>query len=269
MNDWVFGHDPVPRLLAGTLVFVVMAVWELLAPRRVATHRRYTRWPANLGIFAAGVISVRVLVPMLPVGAALWAETHRWGLLNLIAWPSGVEFVLAFVALDVAIYLQHRAFHAVPILWRVHRMHHADLEFDVTTGLRFHPFEIVLSTVWKLAVVTVVGAPVIAVLAFEVLLNAASQFNHGNVAIPRWLDAALRTLVVTPDMHRVHHSVEDDEQNRNFGFTLSWWDHLFGTYREAPRGGHTGMLLGVKGFRDTKELRLERLLVQPFRAASS
>jgi sterol desaturase/sphingolipid hydroxylase (fatty acid hydroxylase superfamily) len=173
--------------------------------------------------------------------------------------------VLSVVILDLAIYLQHVLFHAVPALWRLHRMHHADLEFDVSTGLRFHPVEILLSTVIKLAVVAALGAPALAVVIFEVLLNATSMFNHSNVRVPLGIDRMLRWLVVTPDMHRVHHSITPRETNSNFGFNLPWWDRLFGTYRAQPQAGHEAMTIGIEQFRDVRELRLDRMLLQPFR----
>jgi sterol desaturase/sphingolipid hydroxylase (fatty acid hydroxylase superfamily) len=173
--------------------------------------------------------------------------------------------LLGFLALDLAIYAQHVAFHKAPLLWRLHRMHHADPDFDVTTGVRFHPFEILISMLIKIAVVIALGIPPVAVIAFEVVLNATSMFNHGNVAMPSWLDRALRAIVVTPDMHRVHHSVDARETDSNFGFNLSWWDRLFRTYRAAPQAGHAGMTIGLPTFRDRAELRLDRLLTQPFR----
>ena len=184
---------------------------------------------------------------------------------TLLALPAWVGVVASVVLLDLAIYFQHVLFHAVPVLWRLHRMHHADLDFDVTTGLRFHPIEILLSMVIKLAVVAALGAPALAVLIFEVLLNATSMFNHGNVRIPAGLDRVLRWVVVTPDMHRVHHSILSRETNSNFGFNLPWWDRLFGTYRAQPAAGHEGMTIGIEQFRDPRELRLDRMLLQPFR----
>ena len=198
-------------------------------------------------------LAVRVLFPTAAVGVALVGEARGWGLLNVIALPTWLEVAAAVVLLDLAIYFQHVLFHAVPVLWRLHRMHHADLEFDVTTGLRFHPVEIVLSMVIKFAVVAALGAPAIAVLIFEVLLNATSMFNHSNIRMPAGFDRALRWLVVTPDMHRVHHSIDMRETNSNFGFNLPWWDRLFGTYRPQPAAGHEGMTLGVKEFRDPAE----------------
>ena len=199
------------------------------------------------------------------MGIAVIADGRDWGLLNVFDVPPLVAFVVALVGLDVAIYLQHVLFHAVPVLWRLHRMHHADLEFDVTTGLRFHPFEILLSMGIKAGVIVALGAPAAAVLAFETLLSAASMFNHGNVRMPLGLDRVLRWIVVTPDMHRVHHSILPDETNSNFGFSVSWWDRLFGTYRAQPSQGHDGMTIGIEQFRDAGELRLDRMLIQPAR----
>jgi sterol desaturase/sphingolipid hydroxylase (fatty acid hydroxylase superfamily) len=196
---------------------------------------------------------------------ALVAEQRGWGLMNAVAAPAWIAVPVSVLLLDLAIYLQHVAFHAVPALWRLHRMHHADLDIDVTTGLRFHPIEIVLSMGIKLAVVTALGAPAVAVLVFEVLLNATSMFNHANLRLPQPIDRALRWLVVTPDMHRVHHSVAVAETNSNYGFNLPWWDRLFGTYRDQPAAGHDGMTIGVERFRSPRDLMLDRMLLQPFR----
>jgi sterol desaturase/sphingolipid hydroxylase (fatty acid hydroxylase superfamily) len=212
---------------------------------------------------------VRMLFPMAAVGVALAGEVAGWGLLNVTDLPAWLGVAAAVVALDLAVYFQHVLFHAVPLLWRLHRMHHADLEFDVTTGLRFHPVEVALSMVVKAGVVAALGAPALAVLIFEVLLNATSMFNHGNVRLPMGVDRALRWIVVTPDMHRVHHSIEPPETNSNFGFNLPWWDRLFGTYRPQPAAGHAGMTLGVKEFRDPASLRLDRMLLQPLRGGDA
>jgi sterol desaturase/sphingolipid hydroxylase (fatty acid hydroxylase superfamily) len=200
---------------------------------------------------------------------ALVANGGGWGLLPALNVPPWLAVVIAVVVLDLAIYLQHVLFHAVPVQWRLHRMHHADLEIDVTTGTRFHPIEILLSMAIKLGVVAALGAPAAAVLVFEVLLNATSMFNHGNVRLTQRLDAMLRWLVVTPDMHRVHHSILPHETNSNFGFNLPWWDRVFGTYRAQPQAGHQGMTIGIEQFRDPRELRLDRMLVQPFRDDNS
>jgi sterol desaturase/sphingolipid hydroxylase (fatty acid hydroxylase superfamily) len=250
-------------------IFAFMAGWELLAPRRALNVSKALRWANNLGIVVLNTVLLRLLFPAAAVGIALFAREQGWGLFNYFQVPYGIAVLASVVAMDFAIYLQHVMFHAVPALWRLHRMHHADLDFDVTTGARFHPIEIILSMLIKFAVIVVLGAPALAValavVVFEVVLNATAMFNHSNVRIPRGLDAALRWLVVTPDMHRVHHSVEDDEANSNFGFNLPWWDRLLGTYRDQPRAGHEAMTIGIKTFRDTKRCdTLWGMLVLPF-----
>lgn len=242
-----------------------MALWELFAPRRRQEIGRGRRWPGNLGIVVLDTLLVRLVFPLAVTAMALLAEARGWGFFHAVGAPTWLAIVASPMLLDLAIYLQHVLFHAVPALWRLHRMHHADLEFDVTTGVRFHPIEILLSIVIKLGVVAALGTPAISVLIFEVLLNATSMFNHGNVRMPPWLDRVMRWIVVTPDMHRVHHSVVPRETNSNFGFNLPWWDRLFGTYRAEPEAGHAGMTIGIAQFRDPVELRLGRLLVQPFR----
>lgn len=257
------------RIAAFFTVLVVMAAWELLQPRRRREIPRLLRWTSNLGIVAIDTMLVRLAFPLVAVGLALVAEERGWGLFNLVAAPAWLAFLVSVLALDLAIYLQHVLFHAVPTLWRLHRMHHADLEFDVTTGLRFHPLEILISMGIKLALVAALGPPALAVLTFEVLLNATSMFNHGNVRIPAGVDQALRWLVVTPDMHRVHHSVLPNETNTNFGFNLPWWDRLLGTYRAQPRDGHEGMTIGIEQFRTYGDLRLDRMLLQPLRGSAS
>ena len=211
----------------------------------------------------------RVVAPAGAVGFALLAGERKWGLLHHTAWPAWIEFVVALVLLDLAIYLQHRIFHHVPVLWRLHRMHHADLDVDVTTGARFHPIEILLSLGIKFVVVVSLGAPTLSVLVFEILLNATSMFNHSNVRVSPFVEHVLRWLVVTPDMHRVHHSIVRRETNSNFGFNFPWWDRLFRTYRPQPEAGHEGMTLGIDQFRDPKELRLDRMLTQPVRDEKS
>jgi sterol desaturase/sphingolipid hydroxylase (fatty acid hydroxylase superfamily) len=265
MRGAVFAYEPYIRLGAFGGVFVAMALWEFIQPRRKQSIGRGWRWPNNLGVVALNTLLVRVVFPATAVGLALVAEARGWGLFNLAALPAWVGVVASVVVLDLAIYLQHVLFHAVPALWRLHRMHHADLDFDVSTGLRFHPIEIALSMLIKFTVVAALGAPALAVLIFEVLLNATSMFNHGNVRIHAGLDRILRWLVVTPDMHRVHHSILSRETNSNFGFNLPWWDRLFGTYRAQPAAGHDGMTIGIEQFRDRRELVLDRMLLQPFR----
>jgi sterol desaturase/sphingolipid hydroxylase (fatty acid hydroxylase superfamily) len=258
-------NEPFVRLMAFGSVLTAMAVWELAAPRRKQELRRRTRWPGNLAIVVLDTLLVRLLFPVGAVAAAIAAEARGWGFFNAFDVPAWVAIPACVILLDLAIYLQHVLFHAVPALWRLHRMHHADLAFDVTTGVRFHPIEILLSMVIKLGVVTALGAPALAVLIFEVLLNATSMFNHGNVALSPGIDRILRWLVVTPEMHRVHHSIVARETNSNFGFNLPWWDHLFGTYRPQPEAGHLGMTIGIAQFRDPAEQRLDRMLTQPFR----
>ena len=258
-------YEPYIRLTAFAAVLALMAAWELWQPRRKQSIGRVARWPSNIGIVVVDTLLVRLLFPTAAVGFAVLAERQGWGLFNDLDFHGWLAIALAVLILDVAIYFQHVLFHAVPALWRLHRMHHADLEFDVTTGIRFHPFEIVLSMLIKLIVVTGLGLPASGVLIFEVLLNATSMFSHGNVAIPAELERWLRWIVVTPDMHRVHHSIEAQETNSNFGFNLSCWDRLFGTYRQQPAAGHQAMTIGIAQFREPRELRLDRMLLQPFR----
>jgi sterol desaturase/sphingolipid hydroxylase (fatty acid hydroxylase superfamily) len=216
-------------------------------------------------VSALDTLVTRIAAPAGAVGFAMLVEAHGWGLFHFVGLPAWIATVAAFVLLDLAIYLQHRLFHYVPVLWRLHRMHHADLDVDVTTGVRFHPMEILLSLGIKFCVISTLGTPPLAVLAFEVALNATSMFNHSNVRMPPGLEGVLRWLVVTPDMHRVHHSIVRRETNSNFGFNLPWWDQWFGTYKHQPDAGHEGITLGIEQFRDPKELRVDRLLTQPFR----
>ncbi|MBL8828912.1 MAG: sterol desaturase family protein [Planctomycetaceae bacterium] len=245
-------------------MLVVMAIGECLFPRRKLSVRKPLRWLSNLALVALNTVAVRLLVPLTAVAAALLAQEQQWGVLNRVAWPEWLEIILAVAALDLAIYLQHVMFHAVPALWRLHMVHHADLDIDVTTGLRFHTVEIVLSMLIKIGVVFLLGPAALAVLIFEVLLNATSMFNHANVALPEPLDRILRLVVVTPDMHRVHHSVERRETNSNFGFNLPWWDFLLGTYRPQPAAGHQNMTIGLKQFRDEQKAdRLHWMLALP------
>ena len=253
------------RLSAAAVIFAAMALWEVLRPKRALTVGRARRWPSNFGIVVVDALLVRLLIPTAAVGAALLASGNGWGLINLLGLRLSVAALIGFLALDLVIYAQHVIFHKVPWLWRLHRMHHADLDIDVSTGLRFHPFEILISMLIKIGVIIALGIPVVAVLLFEVVLNATSLFNHSNVAMPAWLDRVLRLFLVTPDMHRVHHSVLGQEHNSNFGFNLPWWDWLFRTYRAEPQAGHAGMTIGLPIFRDPQELRLDRLLTQPFR----
>jgi len=269
MSETFLYNEPAIRLGFFFGIFSAVALWEFVAPRRTRTFSRARRWPNNLGIVALNTVVLRVLFPTAAVGLALTVETAGGGLFNNIDLPIWLEVIAAVMLLDLAIYLQHVMFHAVPALWRLHRMHHADLDFDVTTGARFHPIEIILSMGIKFMVVAALGPAAVAVLVFEVLLNATAMFNHGNVRMPAGLDGLLRRIVVTPDMHRVHHSIVVRETNSNFGFNLPWWDRLFGTYRAQPAAGHENMTIGIEQFRDGRELWLDRLLVQPFRGPAS
>jgi len=265
-ESFVLAREPAIRLgfFAGT--FAVVAAWEVLAPRRALTVAKSRRWFSNLGLVVLNSLLLRLLFPLAAVGMAAFAAANGWGLLNHFAVPAWLAVPLAVIALDCVIWLQHVIVHAVPALWRVHRVHHADLDYDLTTGVRFHPIEIALSMLIKLAAIDVLGAPVLAVVIFEVLLNATSMFNHGNIRLPATLERALRWIVVTPEMHRVHHSIEDDETNSNFGFNLPWWDRLFGTYRDQPRAGHEAMTIGIHDHRDPHEVdRLPGMLLLPFR----
>ncbi|WP_423910477.1 sterol desaturase family protein [Candidatus Spongiihabitans sp.] len=256
--------DMVIRLYAFSIVLGALVLWELLAPRRLNILRKL-RWPSNFGIFLINSVLL-VVIPASALGASLLSLEYKFGLFiwfKASLWPS---IILTLLILDAAIYWQHRLFHRFGLLWRIHRMHHTDTEFDVTTALRFHPIEILLSILIKGAVIILLGAPILAVIGFEIILNSAAMFNHSNVRIPRWLDKYLRYIVVTPDMHRVHHSVYKDEHDFNYGFCLSWWDRLFGSYVSQPKDGHCGMTIGLEIFNQKEDARLDKLLTQPFRS---
>jgi len=269
MDIWLLTHEPQVRMACFVGVLGLMAVWEHLARRRRPSQSKPRRWTVNFGIVVMDSLMLRLLFPMLAVGFADIAHAAGWGLLNRIAWPGWIEILLAIVLLDLAIYAQHLAMHRIPVLWRLHRMHHSDLDFDTSTALRFHPLEIALSMLLKLGLVWLLGPAAVAVLLFEVVLNASALFNHGNVRLPRRVDAYLRRLIVTPDMHRVHHSVRREETNSNYGFNLSFWDRLFGTYRDQPADGHEGMVIGLDEYRDPGELGLLGLMLQPFRTPTA
>lgn len=263
--EFVTENEKTIRLSFFVGMLLVMAIWEVIAPRRALTVSKAVRWANNLGLVFFNSFIVRFLFPTAAVGVAVMATENQWGLFNLIDVPIWLAVLASVVIMDFVIYLQHVMVHAVPVLWRLHRVHHADLDFDVTTGARFHTLEIILSMLIKFATILLLGPPVVAVIIFEVLLNAMAMFNHGNVGLPKTLDNFLRWFVVTPDMHRVHHSIEDDETNSNFGFNLSWWDRLFGTYRDQPRAGHTGMTIGIHNFSKPKQCSwISGMLVMPF-----
>ena len=245
-------------------IFVLIGIWELAGAKRRLTVSKTERWLNNLGIILLDSVLVKVLFPLAAMGVAVAAGQNGWGLLNYLKVPFFPAVIIGVLFLDMVIYLQHLMFHAVPAFWRLHMVHHADLDFDVTTALRFHPVEIILSMGIKMAVVAALGPPVVAVLLFEIILNGTAMFNHGNIRLPVNIDRILRLLIVTPDMHRVHHSVIIREANSNFGFNFPWWDRLFGTYRDQPVAGHEGMTIGLSQFRQPEALRLHKLLLLPF-----
>ena len=264
-TEFIAQHEVTIRLGFFFGVFAIMALWEIKAPRRTLTISKAIRWTNNLGLVFFNSFILRLIFPAAAVGVAAFAAENGWGLLNHFEVTFPMAVVISVVAMDFVIYLQHVLVHAVPTLWRLHRVHHADLDFDVTTGARFHPIEIILSMLIKFATIVVLGPPLVAVVIFEVVLNAMAMFNHGNVRLPLGLDRVLRFIVVTPDMHRVHHSVEDNEANSNFGFNLSIWDRIFGTYINQPRDGHEGMTIGIHQYRETKQVSwLPGMLALPF-----
>ncbi|MEW8506459.1 MAG: sterol desaturase family protein [Candidatus Thiodiazotropha sp.] len=264
-NDWLLGNELPIRLSFFFGIFVLIALWEIHSPRRQLTVSKGVRWINNLGLVMLNTAVLRLLFPAAAVGAAAIAQEQGWGALNNFALPLPLATFIAVVAMDLVIYLQHVMVHAIPLLWRLHRVHHADLDYDVTTGARFHTVEIILSMLIKMATITLLGPPVVAVVIFEVLLNATAMFNHGNISIPEKLDRVLRIFVVTPDMHRVHHSVHAPLANSNFGFNLPWWDRLFGTYVAQPPEGHVAMEIGLNEFRDPQQVdRLPGMLMLPF-----
>ena len=259
-------NEAVIRLAVFLTLFAVLAALETLAPRRVRRQQRASRWVTNWGITLLNTLTLRALafaLPLLAVGAALDASAQGWGLFNALDWPLWIEVILVVLILDFAIWLQHLVTHKVPVLWRLHRVHHADVDMDVTTAIRFHPVEIALSMLLKIGLVYLLGPAAIAVVVFEILLNGTAMFNHSNLRLPLWLDAGLRRVLVTPDMHRVHHSVHRSEHDSNYGFSLSIWDRLFGTYIAQPAKGHDDMTVGLE-WQDDRPSRLGWSLALPF-----
>lgn len=270
LDEFILVNEPFIRLGFFFGILALIGLWEVVAPRRGLTVSKSVRWGSNLGIVVLNTVVLRLLFPAAAVGMAFFAGEQGWGIFNYYAVPYWLAVVVSVIALDFVVWLQHIMVHAIPLFWRLHRMHHADLDFDVTTGARFHPLEIILSMLIKFSAIIVLGPPVVGVVIFEVLLNATAMFNHGNIRLPLKLDRVLRWFVVTPDMHRVHHSVEDDEANSNFGFNLPWWDRLFGTYRDQPRGGHDGMTIGIRKFREPQQVSwLNGMLILPFKGKIS
>lgn len=265
MAEW----EPIVRFGAFAGIFVLMATFELISPRlhrgEMAGALKARRWFVNLGMVVVSSICLRIVFPAAAVGTALWAEANGWGLFRDAKLDPVLAGIIGFVILDFAVWLEHVASHRFPILWRIHRMHHSDTGFDLTTALRFHPVEIVLSMVWKAAIVVLLGIPAFAVLVFEIVLNGCAMFNHANAGLPAPVDRVLRRLIVTPDMHRVHHSTDPRETNSNYGFNFPFWDFMFGTYLPAPRLGHEGMEIGLSQYRDERPARLGWALMLPFR----
>ena len=268
MDGLIGQSDGLIRLAVFVSVFLAMALIELLWPKRRLIVSKKSRWLTNIGISAIGTAVLRLMamlaVPVAAIAAAFYAEAHHIGVLNQLAWPSWVKIAVSLLVLDLTIWAQHLASHKVPLFWRLHQVHHADRDIDVTTAVRFHPVEIALSMLWKIVVVVPLGAPPLAVFLFEVILNACAMFNHANIALPAWLDGALRLFIVTPDMHRVHHSVKHREHDSNYGFNLSVWDRLFRTYTAQPEGGHTGMTIGLPPYQTEAPTRFGWSLWLPF-----
>ena len=264
MAETIFNAETTIRLACFFGVFLIVAAWEMLATRRLLQYSKVVRWYSNLGITVINSALLQLIFPILAVSLAIMGQERSWGLFNNFSLPFWLTFGLSLLILDFVIYMQHLMFHQVPALWLLHRMHHTDLDYDVTTGSRFHPIEIILSMLIKFSAIAVIGPTPLAVLIFEILLNATAMFNHGNIRIPVKLDRYIRWFLVTPDMHRVHHSIYLEETNSNYGFNVPWWDRLMGTYTAQPRDGHDDMNIGIEIFRDKKYLHLARLLIQPF-----
>jgi sterol desaturase/sphingolipid hydroxylase (fatty acid hydroxylase superfamily) len=264
MNPLLWKNELGIRLAFFLGILLIMFFWERFAPRRLLTTSKITRWVSNLGLVLIDAMTVRLVFPTALAGIALIAQQNGWGLFNQCELPSLLKIIFSILILDFVIYLQHVMFHVIPLLWRLHMVHHTDMDIDVTTGVRFHPIEIILSMGIKTITVILTGAPSLAVLIFEILLNGTSMFNHGNVRYSQQIDSLLRLLVVTPEMHRVHHSTIRWESNSNLGFNFPWWDRLFGTYRPQPAKGHVEMTLGLDQYKEPQKLTLPWLIILPF-----
>ncbi len=264
MTNYIYSHELIIRLSAFIGIFVLMYAWQTVKPRRKLLVSLVSRQSNNLGIVVINTILLRVLFPLSTVGLAFYAYYHGWGLLNNISLPTTLKILISIIFLDLVIYIQHVMFHKVSFLWRLHCVHHADLEIDVTTGIRFHPIEIILSMLIKWFSIISFGIPALAIIGFEVILNATALFNHSNIDLPSPVDRIIRLFLVTPDMHRIHHSTIKSEMNSNFGFNLPWWDRLFGTYKKNPKLGHLGMTIGLEALRDPNQVnRLLGMLALP------
>lgn len=270
IDEFVMHYEKEIRMSFFFGMLIIIGLWELVSPRRVLIASKLTRWVNNLGLVFLNSFMVRLVFPVAAIGVAALAQEKSWGLLNNIEVSMWLAAVIAVVIMDLVIYIQHVMVHSIPLLWRLHRVHHADPDYDVTTGSRFHTLEIILSMGIKLCTIVLLGPPIFAVIIFEVILNATAMFNHGNIRLNSKVDKVLRLFLVTPDMHRVHHSVEDDETNSNFGFSLPWWDRIFGTYRAQPRAGHIAMEIGIHKFKQAKDVSwISGMLTLPFKGGMS
>jgi sterol desaturase/sphingolipid hydroxylase (fatty acid hydroxylase superfamily) len=264
----LLNHEPIIRLSFFIGILLIMFILELLIPKRPLVTQKKTRWLNNLGLVILDSLILRLIFPTAAVGIAIWAQENHYGLFNLLNTPVYISTILSVVLLDLAIYTQHIIFHKIPLLWRFHKVHHVDQDIDVTTGLRFHPVEIILSLCIKFGIVILLGAPALGVMIFEILLNGIAMFNHSNIHLPPWLDKVLRRLIVTPDMHRVHHSIIHRETDSNYGFNLSIWDQLFKTYIAQPQKGHLKMEIGLKAYKDQNQTqKLWKMLLIPFKTS--
>lgn len=264
MQEFITENEGMIRLGAFIGILVMLAAWEISSPKRKLLNLRRFRWFSNIGLVVISSVLVRFILPTAAIGVSLYAEKHQLGFLYFFDLPLITHFIIAFILLDLSVYFQHVMFHALPMFWRFHRVHHSDLDCDVTTGLRFHPFEIIISILFKFFVIASIGAPVIAVVIFEIVLNAASMFSHSNIKIPLRIEPLVRWFIVTPDMHRIHHSMQENETNSNFGFFISAWDRLFGTYIAQPAKGQEKMDIGLSNFREPKWQNLRWLIYLPF-----
>ena len=264
VRELFFEYESFIRLGAFFGIFALLTIWEIASPRRELLQLRRFRWFSNFGLIVLSNVLVRFVFPTAAVGIALIVEQNQWGFLYYFDLPVIIHFIAAFVLMDLSLYFQHVMFHSLPSFWRFHRVHHSDLDCDVTTGLRFHPIEIVLSILIKFLTIAALGIPVLTVVIFEIILNAASMFTHSNIKMPAVIEPVIRWFIVTPDMHRVHHSLNENETNSNFGFFISVWDRVFGTYLSQPKEGHSRMQLGLKAFREPKWQDLRWLLYLPF-----
>jgi len=268
MIDYIYNHEAAIRLSIFLGGFLLLTFWEWYKPKRALTQNKIKRWLNNFAILICSTLLVRLLIPLAAIGVAYFVEQNQWGLLNHFNWSFELKLIAAFVLLDLSIYFQHTLFHVIPVLWRIHRVHHADLDCDVTTGLRFHPIEILLSILIKMATIAVLGAPVLAVIAFEAVLNFMSMFTHSNINLGNSFEKVLRWFIVTPDMHRVHHSTQENETNSNFGFNISLWDRMFGTYIYRPLDGQQGLAIGLDHFREPRWQNFWGMISMPFENAN-